>query len=79
MTRSVSARDARIRFAELIHHVNTENEEVILTNHGKPRAVLMSHAAYEELRLWLMHKRKLDVLDERKAVRQRVRARRIPS
>jgi prevent-host-death family protein len=74
MAKTVGTRQARDQIGALIDHVNRMRDEVIVTNHGKPRAVLISFAAFEDMRLALAHKRRIDALDEQKAFQAQVRA-----
>lgn len=40
---------ARNRLSEIVDHVTTTGSELVLTRHGKPAAVVMSHEEYESL------------------------------
>jgi prevent-host-death family protein len=74
MTKTVGTREARDQIGALIDHVNRMQSEVIVTSHGKPRAVLISFTAFEDMRHALAHKRGIDAPHELKAFQDRVRA-----
>ena len=40
---------ARNRLSEIVDHVITTGSELVITRHGKPAAVVMSHEEYESL------------------------------
>jgi prevent-host-death family protein len=75
MSKAVSANEAKNRLGSLLRYVSTEDDEVIVESHGKPKAVIMSIAAYEELRELREQKRRADALSELRALRNEVRAR----
>lgn len=75
MSKTVSANEAKNRLGALLRYVSTEDDEVIVESHGKPRAVIMSIAAWEEVRELREQKRRADALDELRALRDTVRSR----
>lgn len=50
MPTTVSANEAKTRLDALLGDVDDRGDEVIVERHGRPTAVLMSYAAYEEVR-----------------------------
>ncbi len=50
MPTTVSANEAQTRLDALLGDVDDRGDEVIVERHGRPTAVLMSYAAYAELR-----------------------------
>ncbi len=74
MSRAVSANEAKNRLGSLLRSVSTEGEEVIVESHGKPKAVLISFEAYEEVLALREQKRRADALAELRALRDEVRA-----
>lgn len=75
MPRAVSANEAKNRLGSLLRSVSMEGEEVIVESHGKPKAVLISFDAYEEVLALREEKRRSDALAELRALRDEVRAR----
>ena len=49
MTKAVSANEAKNRLGYLLGYVSDQGDEVIVESRGKPKAVIMSIAAYEEV------------------------------
>lgn len=49
MTTHISVRDARANLADLIGRAEDHHETFVLTNHGKPAAVLLSVYEFESL------------------------------
>lgn len=75
MTKAVSANEAKNRLGSLLRYVSTEDNEVIVESHGKPKAVIMSIDAYEEVLELREAKRRAAALEELRALRGDVRAR----
>jgi prevent-host-death family protein len=50
MTRVMSATEAPVHFGELLRRVVEDDETVVVERGGKPRAVVISLAAYDRLR-----------------------------
>ncbi len=75
MPKSVSANEAKNRLGSLLGYVNEQSDEVIVENHGKPKAVIMSISAYEEVQALREQKRRADALRQLEALRAEVRAR----
>jgi len=75
MSKAVSANEAKNRLGALLRYVSTEDEEVIVESHGKPKAVIMSIEAYKEVQELREQKRRADALSELRALRREVRAR----
>lgn len=75
MSKAVSANEAKNRLGALLRYVSTENAEVIVESHGKPKAVLMSIESWNEVQELREQKRRADALDELRALRRTVRAR----
>ena len=75
MPKTVSANEAKNRLGSLFAYVNEQGDEVIVESHGRPRAVIMSIAAYEETQAMREQKRRADALAELRALREEVLAR----
>lgn len=75
MPKAVSANEAKNRLGSLLGYVSEQDDEVIVESHGKPKAVIMSIAAYEEVQALREQKRRTDALNELRALRGEVRAR----
>ena len=50
MTKSVTATEARVRFGELLRGVTEREETVVVERGGKPAAVVVSFAVYQQLK-----------------------------
>lgn len=75
MPKTVSAHEAKNRLGSLFGYVNDQDDEVIVENHGKPKAVIMSYAAYEEVQALREQKRRADALERLRRLHERVAAR----
>ena len=74
MTKSVSANEAKNRLGYLLGYVSDQDGEVIVESRGKPKAVIMSIAAYEEVQVLREQERRRKALDTLRALRTEVRA-----
>ncbi|MBA2277217.1 MAG: type II toxin-antitoxin system Phd/YefM family antitoxin [Chloroflexia bacterium] len=75
MPKTVAANEAKNRLGALLAYVSEEGDEVIVENHGKPKAVIMSIYAYQEVEVLREKQRRADILDRLRALREEVRAR----
>ncbi len=75
MPKAVSANEAKNRLGSYLAYVNEQDDEVIVENHGKPRAVNMSISAYEDVQALRAEKRRADLLDRLRALRAEVQSR----
>lgn len=73
MIKTVSANDAKNRLGSLLGYVGEEGGEVVLESRGKPKAVIMSISAYEEVQALHEQKRRANALAELRALRAEVR------
>ncbi len=62
MPRAISSNEAKQRWGSLLSYVSEQGDEVIVESHGKPKAVVVSIAAYEELQTLREQKRRADAL-----------------
>lgn len=74
MTKTISANEAKNRLGAWIGYVNDQDEEVIIERHGKPRAVIMSIDAFEELQQLRDKQRRAETVDRLRALREEVSA-----
>lgn len=72
MTKTVSANDAKNRLGSLLGYVNEQNDEVIVERHGKPRAVIMSIAAYEDVQAMREEKMRAEALERLERLHERI-------
>ena len=72
MPKAVSAAEAKNRLGSLLGYVADEGDEVIVESHGKPKAVIMSYAAYEQVRELRERQRRADALARLRALQERV-------
>ena len=75
MPKTVTATEAKNRLGALLGYVVGEGDEVIVERQGRPSAVIMSFAAYEEVEALREQKRRTDALEQLRALRRQVRAR----
>lgn len=62
MTKTISSNDAKQRWGSMIADVADHGEEVIVESHGKPRVVVISVSAYEEVQAYRKEKRRAEAL-----------------
>jgi prevent-host-death family protein len=72
--RTVSATEAKNRLGALIGDVADGDEDVVIENHGTPRAVLISYEHYRELQEAKLQQRRREALDDLRRLRAEVRA-----
>ena len=72
MPKAVSSVEAKNRLGSLLGYVADEGDEVIVESHGKPKAVIMSYAAYEQVRELREQRRRADALERLRALQHRV-------
>jgi len=62
MPKAVSATEAKNRLGSLIGYVTEQQDEVIVESQGKPKAVLLSSAAFQDVEQLREEKRRADAL-----------------
>ncbi len=72
MPKAVSSNEAKQRWGSLLGYVNEHGDEVIVENHGRPRAVIMSYAAYEEVQMLREQNRRAGILDRLRSLEERL-------
>jgi prevent-host-death family protein len=75
MPKVISANEAKNRLGTWIGYVNDQDEEVIIERHGKPRAVIMSIEAFEEVQELREQKRREVAVNRLRELREEVSAR----
>lgn len=75
MAREVSATEAKNRLGALLGWVTEENDEVIIEHQGKPRAVIMSIAEYEKIKVEREQRRRAEALERIQRLREEISAR----
>lgn len=75
MLKVVSANGVDGAWSDLLGNVAKDGAEVIVERDGRPTAVVIPFAAYEELRALREERRRTDALDRLRALRAGVRAR----
>ena len=73
--KTVSATEAKNRLGTFLGEVSRGETEVIIENHGKPTAVLLSYEAYRQLRELQDRQRRREAMDALRQLRAEVRAR----
>ncbi len=74
MPKAVSTNEAKTNLSALLGYVSEQDDEVIVESHGKPRGVLMSFAAYQEVQALREQKRRADILDRLRGLQERLSA-----
>ena len=64
MTKTLSLSEVKTRLPELVSKVAVREDQIVVTRHGKPAAVIVSYDAYERLQ------ETLDVLSDPVMMRQ---------
>lgn len=72
--KTVSATEAKNRLGALIGEAADGHEDVIIENHGRPLAVLISYDYYRELLEARQRQRRQEAMDELQKLREDVRA-----
>ncbi len=72
---TVSAHEAKNRLGSLVGYVSDHDDEVIVENHGKPKAVIMSFSVYQEVQALREQQRRADALERLRQIHERVAAR----
>lgn len=72
VTKTVSANEAKNRLGSLLGYVSEEGGEVVVESHGKPKAVIMSISAYEEVQELREQRRRADALEQLRTLHARV-------
>jgi len=75
MTVSVSSNEARNGLGRLLRLAAEKDEEVVIEVRGKPTAVLVSYADYQELVRWKKSQQAMIALEKIRAARASVLAR----
>jgi len=68
----MSSNDAKQRWGTVLSYVTEQADEVIVESHGKPRAVVLSVAAYEEFQTLREQRRRADALDRLRRLNERL-------
>ena len=75
MSKTISANEAKNRLGTWIGYVNENDDDVIVESYGKPKAVIMSIEAYEEVQQLREQKRRAELLDQLRALQEEVSSR----
>lgn len=73
--KTVSATEAKNRLGALIGEVVNGQEDVVIENHGRPRAVLISYELYQELQEAWEQRERREALEDLRRLREEVLAR----
>jgi len=72
MPKTMSSNDAKQRWGTVLSYVTDQADEVIVESHGKPKAVVLSVAAYEEFQTLRAQRRRADALDRLRRLNERL-------
>ena len=75
MPKAVSATEAKNRLGALLGDVIDRDAEVIIERQGRPKAVIMSFAAYQEVQALREDKRRAAALEQLRQLEKRIAAR----
>lgn len=75
MPTTISSNDAKQGWGSLLSDVSERGEEVVVESHGKPKAAVVSIAAYEELKGFREQRRRADALARLHRLHERIAAR----
>lgn len=75
MTKTISSNDAKQRWGALLGDVSERGDEIIVESHGKPKVVVLSISAYEELQAMREQRRRAEALERIRRLQERVAAR----
>ena len=64
MPKTMSSNDAKQQWGSVLTYVTQQGDEVIVESHGKPKAVVLSVAAYEEFQTLREQQRRADALEQ---------------
>ncbi len=76
MERKMTATDARIRFGEVMRRVVEQGEQIIVERAGQPQVVILSVAAYEQMKVAQQQEGWREALARAIQIGTRIRARR---
>ena len=74
MAKTVSADEVKSQFDSFLGYVSEQDDEVIVERHGKRTAVIISMAAYEDVKAILEERRRADVLEQFRRLNDRIAA-----
>ena len=74
MPKTISANEAKNRLGTWLGYVSEQNDEVVVESYGKPKAVVISISAFEELQALRERKRRAELLKQLRALRTEVQA-----
>lgn len=75
MPKAISANEAKNRLGSYLAYVSEQDDEIIVESHGRPKAVIMSIAAFEEVQELREKQRRADLLDRFRTLREEVQSR----
>src|SRR5690348_15681741 len=75
MPKMVSATEAKNRLASIVAWVQDNQDEVIVENHGEPKAVIMAYSEYEKIKDLKEQARRQEIWERMEALRREVSAR----
>jgi prevent-host-death family protein len=67
MPKAISANEAKNRLGSYLAYVSEQDDEIIVESHGRPKAVIMSIAAFEEVQMLREKQRRADLLERVRA------------
>ena len=72
MRKTISSNDAKQRWGALLGDVSERGDEIIVQSHGKPKAVVLSISAYEELQAMREQRRRAEALERLRRLNERI-------
>ena len=74
MPKTVAANEAKQRLGSLLGYVSEQGDEVIVERHGRPTAVLISVAAYDDFKTLREQKRRAEALQRLRRLEEGISA-----
>lgn len=72
MPKAISSNDAKQRWGSVVSYVTDQDDEVVVESHGRPAAVVMSYAAFQEVQTLREQQRRRDILDRLRTLEARL-------
>jgi len=74
MPKTLTATEVKTRFGAVLDWAASANEDVVIESHGRPKAVILSYEAYQQVLALREQARRRELLGRLRALRDSVRA-----
>lgn len=72
MPKTMSSNDAKQHWGSVLSYVTDQADEIIVESHGKPKVVVLSISAYEELQAMREQRRRAEALERLHRLDERI-------